>query len=93
MCCFFTSLVVFGPRIALLIWWLINPVYIRLGVGGNWIMAFLGWLFLPWTSIFYLITYPGGIVGFDWVWIGLGLLIDVMSYASGGFGNRRRYRR
>jgi len=93
MCCFFTSLVVFGPRLAILIWWLINPVYVRLGVDGNWILAILGWVFLPWTAIMYLIVFPNGIVGFDWVLIGLGLLFDVMSYGGGGYGNRGRFRR
>ena len=93
MCCFFTSLVVFGPRLAILIWWLINPVYVRLGVGGNWILAILGWVFLPWTAIMYLIVFPNGIVGFDWIWLGLGLLFDVMSYAGGGYGNRDRFGR
>ena len=76
MCCFFTSLVVFGPRLAILIWWLINPVYVRLGVGGTWILAILGWVFLPWTARMY--------------WIGLGLLFDVSAYSGGGDGNRNR---
>ena len=93
MCCFFTALVAFGPRLAILIWWLINPVYVRLGVGGNWILAILGLVFLPWTAIMYLIVFPGGIMGFDWIWLGLGLLFDVMSYAGGGYGNRDRFGR
>ena len=38
----------------------------------------------------YLIVFPNGIVGFDWIWLGLGLLFDVMSYAGGGYGNRER---
>ena len=38
----------------------------------------------------YLIVFPNGIVGFDWIWLGLGLLFDVMSYAGGGYGNRDR---
>ena len=38
MCCVFTILLFFGPRLAILIWWLINRIYIDAGVGGNWIL-------------------------------------------------------
>ena len=99
MCCVFTILLFFGPRLAILIWWLIRPLYISTGitnlVGGgvvSWIAGILGLIFLPWTLLMYLIVYPGGVVGFDWIWLGLGLLIDFMSYAGGGWGNRDRLR-
>ncbi len=89
MCCFFTALVFFGPRLGILIWWLIRPVYVG-GAFPNWILGILGWIFLPWLTLMYIIVYPGGIVGFDWLWLGLGLLADVASYAGGGYGNRDR---
>ena len=38
----------------------------------------------------YVIVFPGGITGFDWIWLGLGLLADISSYAGGGWGNRNR---
>jgi hypothetical protein len=47
---------------------------------------------LPWTLLMYLIVWPGGVVGFDWIWLGLGLLADIASYAGGGWGNRDRLR-
>ena len=28
MCCFFTALLLFGPRLAILVWWIYSPVYI-----------------------------------------------------------------
>jgi hypothetical protein len=32
----------------------------------------------------YVIVYGGnGIVGFDWLWLGLGLLADISSYTAG----------
>jgi hypothetical protein len=66
MCCFFTALVFFGPRLAILIWWLMSPVYI--GAAFNtWIWPLLGFIFLPWTLLMFYIIYPGGIVGFDWI--------------------------
>lgn len=86
MCCFFTTLVIFGPRIAILIWWLVQPL--------RWQKAFevfnlpflwglLGFLFVPWTTLMYVIIAPGGVVGFDWIWLGLGLLADIASYGVG----------
>jgi hypothetical protein len=86
MCCFFTALLVLGPRVAVLFWWLARPVYIEAGVDGNWIFAILGWLFVPWTLLMYLIVYPGGVVGFDWVMLGLGFLVDISSYAGSVYG-------
>ena len=89
MCCMLTSLVFFGPRLAILIWWLISPVYVGAAF-DNWLLTLLAWLFIPWTVLMYLIVYPGGVVGFDWVILILGILADVASYAGGGWFNRKQ---
>lgn len=90
MCCFLTTLVFFGPRLAILVWWLINPARWALAFPGSFIWPLLGFLFLPWTTIMYVIVFPNGVVGFDWIWLGLALLFDISSYAGGGYGNRDR---
>lgn len=90
MCCFFTTLVLLGPRFAVLIWWLIRPVYYRL-VFNTWIWPLLGIIFLPWTTLMYLIVGGGPLSGFDWVWLGLALLADLGSYGGGAYGNRERF--
>jgi hypothetical protein len=90
MCCFFTTLVLFGPRLAILIWWFISPVYIGAAF-NNWLWPILGWLFLPWTLLMYYLIYPGGIVGFDWIWLALALFADIASYTGGAYGNRGRF--
>jgi hypothetical protein len=87
MCCILTALVLLGPRFAILVWWLINPLRFNAAF-TNWILPLLMALFLPWTMIMYLIVFPGGIVGFDWIWMGLGLLADIAWYAGGGFRRR-----
>jgi hypothetical protein len=92
MCCVFTILLFFGPRLAILIWWLVNRIYVTRAFASSWILGILGWLFLPWTTLMYIIIYPGGVVGFDWVWMGLALLADIASYGGGGYGNRDRLR-
>jgi hypothetical protein len=88
----FTTLLLAGPRLAILVWWLFNPARFKLAFSsGLW--TILGTIFVPWTTIMYLIVFPGGVYGLDWLWIGLGIFADVAWYAGGGFGNRDRFGR
>ena len=89
MCCFWTTLVFLGPRAGILIWWLINPVRWQITF-PSFIWPLLGFLFLPWATLMYVLVAPGGVVGFDWVWLGLALLGDIGMYGGGGYGNRDR---
>jgi hypothetical protein len=89
MCCFFTTLVFLGPRAAILIWWLVNPVRWQ-ATFSSFIWPLLGFLFVPWATLMYVLVAPGGVVGFDWIWLGLAVLADVGMYAGGGYGNRDR---
>jgi hypothetical protein len=38
----------------------------------------------------YVLVAPGGVTGFDWIWLGIGLLADIASYGGGGWGNKER---
>lgn len=88
MCCFLTALVFFGPRLAILVWWLIRPVYVGAAFDSV-LLSLLAFLFIPWTVLMYLIIYPGGIVGFwEWLLLILGIVADVASYSGGIWGNR-----
>jgi hypothetical protein len=89
MCCFWTVLVFLGPRAGILIWWLIQPVRWQAAF-TSFIWPLLGFIFVPWLTLMYVLVAPGGIVGFDWVWLGLALLADIAMYAGGGYGNRNR---
>ena len=93
MCCMLTTLVLLGPRLAILVWWLIRPAHFALAF-GSWIWPILGTIFAPWTTLVYLIVWSPvtGIYGLDWLWLGLGILADISSYAGGGWGNRDRLR-
>lgn len=91
MCCMLTTLVMAGPRLALIIWWLFSTS--RFNDAFNAIIwPILGIIFAPWTTLMYVILYKGGITGLDWLWMGLAILIDLGSYAGGGWGNRDRLR-
>ena len=35
----------------------------------------------------YIAIYPGGIIGFDWILLGIGVFADMFSY-FGGYYNR-----
>jgi hypothetical protein len=87
MCCLFTTLMFLGPRAGILVWWLISPARWNLAF-DSFIWPLLGFLFLPWTTLMYVIIFPGGITGFDWIWLGLGVLADIGMYAGGGYGNK-----
>jgi hypothetical protein len=92
MCCFVTTLLLLGPRAGILGWWLIAPARFALTFAGSYIWPILGLLFLPWTTLMYLILWsPGlGIVGLDWVLLALALLADLGTYGGGAYGNRDR---
>jgi hypothetical protein len=98
MCCFFTLLVFLGPRIAGIFWWLIQPLrwqsaFGTIFGGGSlwWIWPVLGLIFLPWTTLMYVLVAPGGIVGlWEWLFIILAVVIDIGSYTGGGWKNKDR---
>ena len=90
MCCAFTTLVLLGPRFAGLLWWLVQPARWTAAFNGAWLWPVLGLIFVPWLTLMYVIVAPGGIVGFDWVWLGLALVADIGSYSGGAYGNRDR---
>ena len=90
MCCFFTILLFLGPRFAGIVWWLIQPV--RWGLAfDSYIFPILGIIFVPWTTLMYVIVAPGGLTGLEWVFVGLMLVFDIGSYVGGGWGNRSKF--
>ena len=56
MCCMLTALFFIGPRFAILVWWLINPVYVGAAF-ESWLLTLLAWAFIPWTVLTYLFIY------------------------------------
>ena len=105
MGCIVASLLLFAPRLAILLWWLMDSARFNLAFNTRvwplhlpwpfWVWPLIGAIFVPWTTVAYLVVFPGGVVGLDWVWLGLGLLIDLGS-DSGGYRHRDRipgYRR
>ena len=90
-CCLLAIILAGAPRVALVFWWLFDTRYVNAAF-SNLIMAVLGFLFLPWTTLMYVLVYPGGLSTVNWVFLGLALLVDLATYGGGGSEGRRRYR-
>jgi hypothetical protein len=91
MCCFFTSLVLLGPRIAIIVWGLAQPVRWE-ATFDTFVWPLLGFVFLPWSTLMYVGVAPNGVVGWDWFWLILAFITDLASYSGGAYGNRGRIR-
>ncbi len=89
MCCFFTALLFFGPRLGFLVYWLLPAGQFKVNLAFNtWFWPLLGLIFLPWATLMFVIVFP--VVGFfDWMFLGLALATDIAGYA-GGVRNRRQ---
>jgi hypothetical protein len=90
MCCFISSLFLLGPRAAILIWWLIDPTRWQLVFDDKWFWGIIGIIFVPWTTLMWVIVAPGGLVGFDWILLALAVFADIAMWMGGGYGNRDR---
>lgn len=90
MCCFFTALLFLGPRFAYLVYWVIAPVRVNLALESlnmPFLVSLLGLIFAPWTLLMWVTIFP--MVGWDWMWLGFGVMADVASYV-GSYHNRKR---
>jgi hypothetical protein len=94
MCCATTIFILFGPRLAILVWWIINPALFG-SAFNTWIWPLLFAIFAPFTMIFFLISWHlrPGISGFDWVLIVIGIVLDISSHTGAGYRHRNRLRR
>jgi hypothetical protein len=83
------------PRFTLFLMWLFTD---RLSIAfDSFIVGFLGFLLLPYTTVFYAIvvmptTLNGNQVsGFGWILVAFGLVLDLSSWFGGGKAGRDRY--
>jgi hypothetical protein len=91
MCCAIAFLFALGPRAAILVWWLFDQLRWAAAF-DTFIWPFLGFLLAPWTTLMYVAVFPAGITGFDYLFLGLGVVFDVFSWFGGGYTNRDRMR-
>jgi len=90
MCCFFTTLLFFGPRLGFLVYWLIAPARVAAAFNAfnlQWLVGIAALIFAPWTALMYVVSFP--LNGWDWIWLGLGVGADILSYV-GAYHKRQR---
>ena len=82
MCCFFASLLFFGPRLAFLIYWIFpaGRAKVNAAFSGSLLVPIVGLLVLPWTTLVYVIVFP--VAGLDLLWLILAIGADIAGYAS-----------
>ena len=55
--------------------------------GENFLLPAAGILFLPWTTIVYVLVFPEGITGLDIALLIIAVIADMGSYLGGGLGS------
>jgi hypothetical protein len=79
--CLLAIAAAFAPRVVLLIMWIVGP---RVSAAfDTFIVPLLGLIFLPYTTIMYVLVWSPatGVYGWDWLWIALGVWLDVMKWS------------
>jgi CDP-diglyceride synthetase len=89
MGCLFAILAAFSPRLALVLVWIFTNLVDRAFEG--FLLPLLGLIFLPFTTLLYVLAYKPvvGVSGWGWFLVFLGVLFDLGSYGGGAFGRRR----
>ena len=85
MCgCFVLLLGAFAPRLALALMALFNDEITR-AFDGSWVIPFIGWLFLPYTTLAYVLLswWTGPVGGFEWFLVAFAFVLDLASYGGG----------
>jgi hypothetical protein len=79
-------------RLALLVLWVSTPLVNRTFHGG-WLLPLLGIIFLPITTLVYVLVYyisGSGVTGWGWLWVVLAFLLDLGAHSSSAYANRHR---
>lgn len=92
MPCLFALMAGFAPRLAVFFVWLARPTMFSAAFNGSWFWPLLGVIFLPFTTIMYVILWRQGLglSTWDWMWLVLAVVCDLMHYSSTAYANREQ---
>ena len=79
MGCLVIVLTGFFPRLAAVLYWLWRPILWDHAFNDSWLWPVLGIIFLPVTTIIWVLVATNGVVGFDFLWLGIAVFIDLGS--------------
>jgi hypothetical protein len=92
VCCLALTAGVLGPRIAIVLWWIVGDKVDA--AFGSWFWPLLGVIFLPWTTLFYVIAWSplggGGVHDEAWLFVALGVVFDILTYSARAAQSRYR---
>ena len=85
-CCLIAAVGSVIPRLTILFLWIVTDLVDR--AIEQWWLTVLGIIFLPFTTLFYVLMYAPvqGVTGFGWVVVVLAFLADIGNYGGGAFG-------
>jgi hypothetical protein len=95
-CCLIAFASFIGPRLALFVMWLFELLDDRLAVTfDHFWQGLLGWLVLPWATLFYALAYDPhlplrGVSGIGWLFVAFGLFLDLSTIFGGRRSQNRR---
>ncbi|MFH1736291.1 MAG: hypothetical protein ABH838_00165 [Actinomycetota bacterium] len=81
-CCLFALVLAGAPRVATIFWWLVDPFRFA-ALFSNWVFPILGVLFIPWTTLAYVLVGRGPGV-FGWFILIFAFVLDISTYGGGG---------
>jgi len=89
--CLFALVAGMFPRIAFGIYWIARPSVVNAAF-GTFVWPILGFFLLPFTTLMYTILWTTNmsVSGWDWLWVGIALLLDLGHYGASAYGNRSR---
>jgi hypothetical protein len=92
MGCLFAIFAGCFPRVATLLIWLARPSLFDAAFSGSWLWPVLGIIFLPFTTLMYVLVWTPslGVHGWGWFWLALAVLLDLSHWAGAGYANRDR---
>ena len=82
MCCLALTAGFLGPRIALFVWWIFGDKVDA--AFDTWIWPLLGLIFLPWTTLAYVLAWGpiNAVSGAGWLVVALGFAADIATYSA-----------
>jgi len=89
--CFVVLFALISPRLAIFVLFLFTDLLSR--AYDSWILPFLGFFLLPWTTLAYAVMWGVGsdkVSGFEWFVVVLAFVVDLGSYMRGERGWSRR---
>jgi hypothetical protein len=90
MGCIAALLALISPRLALFFVFIFSDLLSD--AFDSWAVPLLGFFLLPWTTLAYAALWSSGVnevTGIEWFFVVLAFLVDLGSYAGGGWSQSR----